>query len=107
MPVKSAISGSNFKPYTDGYKQKKSDSGRKISPPDLTWSGRMLNNMTGVFVGPGKSAVVFTKTEEANKAAGNMHKRNFFEITESNEISKLIEVALELVKKALKRTGLT
>ena len=34
-----------FVPYTDAYSKKKAKSGRNVSPPDFTYSGRTLRNL--------------------------------------------------------------
>lgn len=97
--------GQAFVPYSEGYAERRRKKGRGTRP-DLTFSGRMLGAMTGKFLFYRKSAVVFLRGEEANKAAGNSHRRDFFDIRMPAEIEALGRELDRQVQLALKRVRL-
>lgn len=97
--------GEAFAPYSEGYAERRKKKGRS-ERPDLTYTGRMLGAMTGKFLFYRKSAVVFSRGEEANKAAGNSKKRDFFDIRMPVEIEALGRELDRQVQAALKRVGL-
>lgn len=97
--------GAPFAPYSEGYAERRRKKGRSIRP-DLTFTGRMLGAMTGKFLFYRKSAVIFARGEEANKAAGNSRLRDFFDIRMPSEISALGKELERQVAAALKRVRL-
>jgi len=97
--------GSYFDPYTDDYAKKRAKAGRSLKP-DLTWSGKMLRNIHALFLGTGKSAVVFRDSTMANIAAGNSKKRNFFSLTATDEVNALVNQLDRKIGQGLKRLGL-
>lgn len=99
-------SGAQFPMYSLAYARKRSKSGRQISSPDLTWTGSMLGNMATKFEGPGKAAIIFTKTKDAIKALGNIRKRNFFAITQRQEIEALSRELDRQITEEIRRLNL-
>lgn len=99
-------SGEPFKEYTKDYAEIKAKSGRNTKPVDLTFSGRMLNSMDGVFISERKGAVVFSRGEEALKALGNNRRRKFFDVKLERELAALSDAALKLIDAKLKSEGL-
>lgn len=97
--------GASLAPYTPKYAKKRSDAGRSTTP-DMTWKGQMLGNMAAAYIEPGRAAVIFTSSEQANKAAGNSKKRDFFDIRLPNEISALIGELDRRVARVIKQLGL-
>jgi hypothetical protein len=97
--------GAAFAPYSEGYLERRRKKGRS-EKPDLTFSGRMLGNMTGKFLFYRKSAVVFSRSEEANKASRNSRLRDFFDVRLPAEIEALGRELDRQVQAALRRVGL-
>ena len=97
--------GAAFAPYTDGYLKQRAKKGRSTRP-DLTFTGRMLNNITTKFIKDGSALILFSKSEEANKAAGNSNKRDFFAIRMASEITALNKELERRVTVIAKRLGL-
>lgn len=70
-----------FAPYSAGYAETRRAAGRRPSPPDLTFTGQMLNAIqTRVDRAAGKliGTVFFSSAREAAKASGNQRLRRFF-----------------------------
>lgn len=97
--------GEAFAAYSESYAERRRKKGRGIRP-DLTYTGRMLGNMTGKFLFYRKSAVVFSRSEEANKAAGNSKRRDFFDVRLPAELEALARALGLMVDAAVKRVGL-
>ena len=97
--------GASFKPYSDSYSRLRARKGLSTKP-NLTRSGRMLSNITTKFLKAGSALIIFTKSEEANKAAGNSYKRDFFDVRMSSEISRLNKILEARVIAIAKRLGL-
>lgn len=77
--------GATFKKYSDSYAKYKSSrnskgQSRKISPPDLTYSGDMLRSITSKVqrLGAGLLGTIFLTGNAATKARENQKTRNFF-----------------------------
>ena len=75
------VSGRPFRPYTPAYARRKRAEGRNSSPPDLTFTGRMLaavqtrvERLAGRVVG----TIFFNSVAEAVKARANQATRPFF-----------------------------
>lgn len=94
-----------FKKYSEQYRKRKKARGRKTSPPDLTFSGKMLGSITYKRIGGGATQVrevFFASAEEAKKAAGNIKTRDFFGF--DKKITKKLQTTInnkirELLKK--------
>jgi len=83
--------GASFAKYSEGYEKAKIKKGRSATP-DLRGFGRnprMMENIHARYDGPRKATILFTNSEQANKAAGNMKKREFFDIRLPEEIAAL------------------
>jgi len=57
-----------FRPYSPAYAKFRGNRGRKISPVDLNFTGRMLSSMATRKVSRGVQEIYFTRAEEARKA---------------------------------------
>lgn len=97
--------GSAFAKYSEAYAKRREKKGRGTMP-DLTFTGRMLGNMTARFLFFRKAEIVFARGEEANKAAGNSKKRDFFDIRLPAELEALGRELERQVAAALARVGL-
>lgn len=79
------IDGTGFKGYSKSYEVKKRESGRKTSPPDLTWTGNMLRAIHTESRKESDTRFVTAITivgGEADKAEGNQKKRPFFGLSD-------------------------
>ena len=87
-----------FAPYTPAYAKFRQMKGRKVSPVDLNFSGRMLASMTTDRVGVGYYKILFGRAVEAAKAAGNQQKRRFFGFNskERKQLGRFFNKALVL-----------
>lgn len=97
--------GQAFAPYSPAYEARRQKKGRGTMP-DLTFTGRMLGNMAARFLFYRKAEILFTRGEEANKAAGNSKKRDFFDIRMPAELEALGRELDRQVQLTLTRLGL-
>lgn len=111
--------GRAFAPYTDKYGADKS-AVTGSSTPNLVGfnkpgskaksrhsaAGSMLNNMVVSYIEPGRARIIFNSDQQANKAAGNSRKRDFFDIRLPVEVSALLGTLDRRVNKILKQLGL-
>ena len=67
-----------FDSYSAKYALFRKAAGRKTSPVDLNFSGKMLGAMAATKERKGVAKIYFTRASEAAKAAGNNRKRPFF-----------------------------
>lgn len=82
------INGQAFAPYTKAYAKTREKKGRKTSPVDLTFSGKMLSAVTTKTERTGDKtsvSVFFNSVKEALKARGNQAKRFFFGFSEEQK----------------------
>lgn len=98
--------GNAFAPYSKPYAAKRVREGRSAAMPDLTFTGHMLGAITSRFLFYRKSEIIFSRGEEANKAAGNSKKRDFFDIRMPAELDALGAELQRQVQAALARVGL-
>lgn len=88
------VTNKTFAKYTPQYADFKKSKGRKISPPDLTFTGEMLSSMrTAIYTGDTdknitQAVISFGDSKNGKKALGNMKKRNFFDLSEK-QIEKI------------------
>jgi hypothetical protein len=75
---------SPFKGYTTGYKKVRAKAGKKISRPNLIWTGRMLLAIKLKLIKHG-GKLYFPDTAENDKAVGNDNKREFFALSKKDE----------------------
>ena len=80
------VNDSTFAPYVPQYAKKRQANNDQVSPPNLTVTGNMLSSMrrgatteteTGI-----STTIEFGSSIEADKARGNMKKRNFFALSD-------------------------
>lgn len=67
-----------FDSYSAKYALFRKAAGRKTSPVDLNFSGKMLGAMAATKERKGVAKIYFTRASEAAKASGNNRKRPFF-----------------------------
>ena len=67
-----------FDSYSAKYALFRKAAGRKTSPVDLNFSGKMLGAMAATKERKGVAKIYFTRASEAAKAVGNNRKRPFF-----------------------------
>jgi 3-hydroxyacyl-CoA dehydrogenase len=82
------INGQAFAPYSKGYAKAREKRGRKASPVDLTFSGKMLSAVTTKTERTSEKTsvtVFFNSVKEALKARGNQAKRFFFGFSEEQK----------------------
>lgn len=72
-----SVTGGKFKDYSKQWGAVRKAAGRPLSPPDLTFTGRMLSSMR-VRVGGNIGEIFFGNEREARKAAENQRLRAFF-----------------------------
>lgn len=71
----------SFKSYSPSYSKFKRKRGRNVSPPDLTFTGKMLGAITYKTFEQGTKfigEIFFNSSREATKARGNLRHRQFF-----------------------------
>jgi integrase len=79
------VDGNSFAEYTEGYAKYRSKRGRKVSPPDLTFTGNMLASIQTTFQKTADAiigTIFFSSAREALKARGNQEKRRFFGLSD-------------------------
>ena len=79
------VNGRAFKKYSTSYAAFKKAKGRKTNPVDLTFTGKMLANVTTTFMRTATELIgriTFSSQAEANKARWNMETRKFFELSQ-------------------------
>lgn len=79
------VDGNAFPEYTPGYAERRRKRGRKVSPPDLLFTGNMLNSMQARVERTPDGAtgtIYFASAREAAKAAGNQRRRKFFGLSD-------------------------
>ncbi len=79
------VDGNTFEPYSPQYAKFKAKRGRRVDPPDLTFTGRMLAAITtsvkraaGQLIG----IIEFSSALEGAKARKNMERRRFFGLSD-------------------------
>lgn len=97
--------GQPFAPYDSDYAKRRAKKGRSTRP-DLTFTGNMLGAMASKFVSAGKALIVFNRGEEAQKAAGNSHKRDFFDLRMDGELNALGQELDRRVNAMIAKLGL-
>lgn len=97
------IKGS-FKPYTKSYAEYRVSKGRQKRPVNLTFTGKMLQNMTWKTYKAGSRITIeffFSSATEATKAAANHKIRPWFGLSKReegkfrDEIQKLLDEVIE------------
>lgn len=102
------VSGQPFRAYTKEYAAMKNKRGRSTRP-DLTFTGRMLANITHRVKKVGSKIVAeifFSSAKEAAKAQGNLQHRDFFGFSK-DQLSRIKDRLESDVSDALKRGTFT
>lgn len=76
---KGQVHASRF--FAGGYREFREKSGRSLNSNRLTWSGKMLMNLSINMYGTKGVALMFSRDEENAKALGNQERYNFFGLT--------------------------
>lgn len=75
--------GQPFKSYTPAYKKKRLKAGKQTDPPNLYWTGRMLNALIGERNG---IITTISDADDAGKVEGVNAKRKFIGISKEARI---------------------
>lgn len=89
--------------YTDAYKKRKADAGRSVSPPDMTFTGLMLNSIQTRIIPRGQSTleglIYFANPVAADRARGNIDNgRDFYGLTteQQNAMYERLEALINI-----------
>ncbi len=81
-----------FKPYVPAYIKFRKKKGLRVDPPDLAVKGHMLGAIEPKITGPNEVTMTFNSPLEAAKAAGNSHKRDFFDVRDDAELEAIADI---------------
>jgi hypothetical protein len=94
------VDGARFEDYSDAYAKRRADAGRQVSPPNLTFTGQMLQAIVTQVVRARESIsarIYFADTESAAKARYNNPTRRFFGLADS-QLARLKRAVREALK---------
>lgn len=87
-----------FKAYSEKYAKFRAQRGRRISPVDLNFTGRMLSSMSTKRISRGVQRISFNRAEESRKAFFNNQTRRFFGFNqaEKTRLSSIFKSQMKL-----------
>jgi phage gpG-like protein len=89
-----------FDPYSDEYAEWRESKGYRVSPPNLTVTGNMLNSIASTVnenTTSFEGVVFFSDAAEAEKAKYNLEKREFFGFTDE-QVNRIRDRLLSVIE---------